>query len=75
VRGKRSELETKAQEWIVLQLFQEGVISAGKAAEVLGRSKADFLHLLDNHRLPYLDWALEELETEADVALAAARNA
>ena len=72
---EHSQLGHKAREWIVLQLFQEGAISAGKAAEILGRSKADFLQLLDGHRLPYLDWAPEELEAEAKVALAATGTA
>ena len=72
---ERSELGRKAREWIVLELFQEGVISAGKAAGILGQSKPAFLQLLDAHGLPYLDSAPEELEAEVKVALDAARAA
>ena len=50
-----SDLGRRAREWILLALFQEGVISAGKAAEILETTKAGFLHLLDLHGLPYLD--------------------
>ncbi len=52
-----SELGRRAREWILLELFQEGVISAGKAAEVLGTTKSGFLQLLDLHGLPYLGGA------------------
>ncbi len=69
-----SELGRRAREWILLELFQEGVISAGKAAEVLGTTKAGFIQLLDLHGLPYLDASQEELESQVDVALAASRS-
>ena len=69
-----SELGRRAREWILLELFQEGVISAGKAAEVLGITKTGFLQLLDLHGLPYLDGSHEELERQIDVAMAASRS-
>lgn len=66
-----SELGRRAKEWIVLELFQESEISAGKAAEILGLSKVGFLDLLDQRKLPYLDVDPQELERD----LAAARSA
>lgn len=68
-----TELGSRAREWIVIELFQEGMISAGKAAEVLGQPKAGFLQLLDARGLPYLDATAEELESDLRVALGAAR--
>lgn len=70
---EHSELGRRAKEWIALELFQEGIISAGKAAEILGQHKSAFLQLLAAHRLPYLDSAPEELEADARVALQAAQ--
>jgi predicted HTH domain antitoxin len=58
----------------VLELFQEGKISAGKAAEVLGLSKAQFIELLNDRNLPYLDADLKELEREVAAAEAASRR-
>ena len=66
-----SELGHRAKEWIVLELFQEGEISAGKAAEILGLSKVRFLDLLDQRKLPYLDGAPGELERDVAAATAA----
>lgn len=66
-----SDLGRRAKEWVVLELFQEGEISAGKAAEVLGTSKARFLDLLDQRNLPYLDATSQELKSDLEAAEAA----
>ena len=63
-----SELGRRAKEWVVLELFQEGEISAGKASEILGLSKAHFLDLLNERRLPYLDASPRELAEEVVAA-------
>ena len=68
-----SELARRAKEWVVLELFQEGEISAGKAAEILGVAKTRFLDLLNERRLPYLDAEPGELQREAAAAEAAGR--
>lgn len=70
---ERSVLGQRAREWIVLALFQEGVISAGRAGEIIGLSKTGFLQLLDSHGISYLDATLEELEAQMHVALDASR--
>lgn len=67
-----AELGQRAKEWIVLELFQEGEISAGKGAEILGISKVRFLALLNARNLPYLDASPQELEREIAAAEAAA---
>ena len=68
-----AELSRRAQEWVVLELFQEGEISSGKAGEILGLSKSRFLGLLHERRLPYLDADPGELEREAAAAEAASQ--
>ena len=68
-----AELSRRAQEWVVLELFQEGEISSGKAGEFLGLSKSRFLSLLHERRLPYLDADPGELEREAAEALTLAQ--
>lgn len=68
-----SELGRRAREWVVLELFQEGEISAGKAGEILGLPKARFLDLLNERRLPYLDASPNELEQDVAAAEAAGK--
>ena len=63
-----SELGRRAREWVLLELFQEGRISSGKAAEFLGLSKSHFLDLLNERHLPYLDADPGDLEREVAVA-------
>jgi predicted HTH domain antitoxin len=62
------DLGRQAKEWIVLELFREATISAGKAAEVLGIPLAGFLDLLDRRGLPYLDAAADEVAAEVTAA-------
>jgi predicted HTH domain antitoxin len=69
-----SELGRQAREWVLLELFQEGKISSGKAAEMLGLSKAQFLDLLNHRNLPYLDADLRDLEREVAAAESAGRS-
>ena len=38
-----AEVEQKAKEWMALELFREGHISAGKAAEILGLTKVPMM--------------------------------
>src|SRR5262249_12459730 len=66
-----ADLSRRAKEWIALELFQEGQISAGKAGEILGLSKSPFLDLLAAHPLPSLHADLPELERGAAAAHAA----
>ncbi len=68
-----AELGRQAREWVLLELFQEGKISSGKAAETLGLSKAQFLALLGQRNLPYFDGDMSDLEHEVAAAESAGR--
>lgn len=62
------ELEPRLKTLIALELFREGRISSGKAAELLGRSKAEFIGLLDQHGIAYFTETPGELAAQvADV--------
>jgi predicted HTH domain antitoxin len=63
------ELAQDARRWLVLAAFRDGQISAGKAAELLGLSKSDFIDLLDRYALPYLDRTTQEWAEEIAVDL------
>ena len=46
---------------ITLELFRNGYISAGKGAEILGIPKWQFIQLLSQHGIDYVDLRPDEL--------------
>lgn len=59
-----SHLAPYLQEVIALELFRQGRISSGKAAELLGLCKLDFIRLLSKYNIPYFTESPEELGAE-----------
>ena len=57
-----------AQELIVLELYREGLISSGKAADLLGLSRIDFIRRAGAQGVPYFRLNPEELRQEIDQA-------
>ena len=55
-----SNVGRRVLELALLRLVQDGAISSGKAAEVLGVERADFWRLMYEHRVPYFDLTEEE---------------
>ena len=60
----QSEVAEAVKEFSVLGLYLEHKISAGKAAELLGIQKREFIRLLARRGIPYLDYSKDELEEE-----------
>jgi predicted HTH domain antitoxin len=58
------EAEEAIKEFSVLGLYLEHKISAGKAAELLGIRKREFIRLMARKGIPYFDYSDEELENE-----------
>jgi predicted HTH domain antitoxin len=58
--------EEAARELIVLELFRQGVMSRGKAAEILGLSYLDFLRRASSAGIPVIDMTPEEWEQEME---------
>src|SRR5687767_6610649 len=53
-----------------VELFRQGKVSSGWAAEKLGISKDDFRELLNTHDVPYIDMTGEELRRDVEAAMA-----
>lgn len=60
----REEISNRVAEWLVLSLFVEGRISSGKAGQLLGISRIEFLGLLRKHGIAYVDYTEDELTDE-----------
>ena len=60
----REEIQRRVTEWLVLSMFTEERISSGRAARLLGISRVEFLALLRERGIAYIDYTREELEEE-----------
>lgn len=66
----KTDAEKKAKEAIVLELLQQGDISAGKAAKLLEISRWDLSELMSAVGIsPFAEQTAEELATEVENAL------
>lgn len=52
------------KEAAVLELYREGKISSGKAAEILGMERFEFIRYAGMKGIPYIRMTPEELEEE-----------
>ena len=59
-----NQVGARIKELVALELFREGHISSGKAAELLGWSKIEFVRLLARRDIPYFTQSPEELSDE-----------
>lgn len=53
-----------ARELIVLELYREGALSSGRAAQLLGLPRGDFIRYASTRGIPYLQLTEEELRRE-----------
>ncbi len=67
-----AEIQRRAVEWLVLSLFTRERISSGKAARLLGIHRSEFLDLLRQYGIAFVDLSPEELDEELAAAKALA---
>jgi len=49
---------------VAAKLYETGRISSGRAADLAGIDRSEFLNTLGRYRIPVLNYSLEELEQE-----------
>jgi len=59
LRRSKRDIEEDIRKAIALQLFQEHLISSGKAAELAGMCLSDFMDLTREKRIPWFDYTEE----------------
>jgi predicted HTH domain antitoxin len=64
LRQLNQPLPQAAREIIVLELYRRGLISSGKAAELLGMSRLELIQHASRLGIPYLRFTEEEWEAE-----------
>lgn len=55
-----------ARELIVLELYRQGEVSSGKAAELLAMPRGEFIRYASSLGIPYLQLSGEELRREVE---------
>jgi predicted HTH domain antitoxin len=53
-----------AREMIVLELYRRGSVSSGKAGELLGMTRLDFIRHASHLGIPFIDMTPDEWEAE-----------
>lgn len=59
-----ADVQDRVIEWLALSLFVQDRISFGKAAELLGISRVEWIDRLREHGIAYLDWSEDEIRDE-----------
>jgi predicted HTH domain antitoxin len=64
LRESNQSVQAQVREMIVLELYRRGTISSGKAAELLGMMRWEFIRHASRLGIPYLDMTEEEWAAE-----------
>ena len=59
------ELKSSVRELSVLDLVKKGKLSSGKASEILGITRWDFMELMSDYDIPMANFPPEELKRQA----------
>ena len=75
VRTTPEEMNAQIRLMAALKMFELGKMSAGKAAELAGQSRVEFLETCGRYGVSVFNYPLEELKAELQADLEAARKA
>jgi predicted HTH domain antitoxin len=62
----RRPAKEAARELIVLELYRQGEVSSGRAAQLLGMEREAFIRHASNQGIPYFQLQGEDLQRELD---------
>lgn len=75
VQTTPEEMNAQIRLMAALKMFELGKMSAGKAAELAGLSRVEFLETCGRYRVSLFNYPLEELKAELQADLEVARKA
>ncbi|MDM8549377.1 UPF0175 family protein [Desulfobacterales bacterium HSG2] len=64
----REKIVSESRKLLALKYFQEKLLSVGKAAELSGLSRWDFIEYLSDNNVPVIDYDDDELGREFETA-------
>ncbi|OHD11208.1 MAG: hypothetical protein A2086_08365 [Spirochaetes bacterium GWD1_27_9] len=62
-----NEFLKKMKIYSAMEYFKENKLSLGKAAELAGMKKIDFMMFLGEHNIPVINYSTEDFEKELEV--------
>lgn len=68
VAKKKRDIPARLKELSTLELYRRKEISSGKAAELLGMERFEFVRYASRLGIPFFDMSKEELERDLKVA-------
>ena len=68
ISKKRENIPGKLKELSILELYRRKEISSGKAAELLGMERFEFVRFASRIGIPFFDMSKEELEKDLESA-------
>ena len=74
VHLSKEEMEQHIRLMAALKMFELGKVSSGKAAELAGMSRVEFIETCGRYRVSVFNYAPDELEKELDSDLKTARG-
>ncbi len=74
VHLSKAEMEQHIRLMAALKMFELGKVSSGKAAELAGMSRVEFLETCGRYRVSVFNYPPEELKKEIKKDLAAAKG-
>mgnify|MGYP001583004565 CR=1 FL=1 len=74
VHMTREEMEQHIRLMAALKMFELGKVSSGKAAELAGMSRVEFLEVCGRYRVSAFNYPAEDIDEELRKDLAAARR-
>jgi predicted HTH domain antitoxin len=67
LHGANRPIEQTARELIILELYRQGKVSSGKAAQLLGMPRWEFVPFASRLGLPFFDMTADEWEVERNL--------
>jgi len=68
VAKKNKDIPDRLKELSILELYRRKEISSGKAAELLGMERFEFVRYASRLGIPFFDMSKEELERDLEAA-------
>lgn len=61
------KLREEVKKMVAVNMFKEGYMTTGQAAELCGMARVEFLYYLSRQNIPVVDWDKEDIEKELSI--------